>query len=150
MDDCRPRAMAGLDVAVNRVVARVEHPSLEPAVEGGIRVVEHRLPGPDPGDLLGRFAPEPARIGQRSRVDPIEQIRSVLAHDPLTNPCCLRCATPSKTWVLLNSSNRPSPARGRTLASTAAISSRVMGVKSRTILRFWSSTFSESMPETSE
>ena len=54
----------------------------------------------------------------------------------LKKPCCLRCATPSKFWAVLNSSWRPSLAMALYRASTAAISCFVIGWNSRAIFRF--------------
>ena len=61
-------AAAALDVAVDGVVARVEHAAGEPADERRAPIVEHAVPSLDPRNRLGGGAPEPFRIAKRALV----------------------------------------------------------------------------------
>ena len=69
VDDRRLAATAGSNVPVDRVVAGVEPTTLEPAIEGGVRVVEHAVPGAVPMQGGRRIRPELAGILQAALVD---------------------------------------------------------------------------------
>jgi hypothetical protein len=63
---------AVLDVAVDRVVAGVQHAAGEPAIERLIGIVEDLVPGLLPMDRPGRLRPEPLRVLERAPVDLVE------------------------------------------------------------------------------
>ena len=67
-------AAARRDVAVERVVARVEDAAGEPPVDGRRGAVEHLLGTAAPRDRLGRLAPEGVRLLEAAKV---ESCRSV-------------------------------------------------------------------------
>ena len=70
-DQRRLRAAAGGDVAIQAVVAGVQHGAGEPAAKGAGRGVEQRVPALVPGDALGGFRPPglavagPCAVGRR-------------------------------------------------------------------------------------
>ena len=68
VDDRGLVAAAVADVPVERVVAGVEHPAGEPAVQRRGVVVEHPLRLGVPLHERGRLAPEPVRVGQAAGV----------------------------------------------------------------------------------
>jgi hypothetical protein len=60
---------AALDMAVERVRARVHPAAREPAVERRARVVEHALPWLHPVEQLGRVTPERLGLLERTAID---------------------------------------------------------------------------------
>src|SRR5208282_3987633 len=74
VDECGPLAPSALHMAVERIVAGIDHPTAEPAVERGIGVIEHPLPALEPMDLGRGLPPEPLRIAERALVDRIVAI----------------------------------------------------------------------------
>ena len=68
VDERELLAASALDVAVEAVVAGVEHAAGEPAVERRVRVVAHRLPAPVPVQRFRGGGPEVPRIVPRAAV----------------------------------------------------------------------------------
>src|SRR5207249_5316397 len=62
-------APAVLHVPIERVVARVDHPAWEPAVERGARAIEHAVPSLVPVDRFAGFGPIPFGVLDPLRVD---------------------------------------------------------------------------------
>ena len=79
VDDGDLVAAAGLDVAVDGVIAGIQHAAGEPAVEGGPGVIQDLVPGLVPVDGLGGLGPETLGIGQGTLVN------LVVAHDRLSS-----------------------------------------------------------------
>jgi hypothetical protein len=77
VDDGGLLAAAGGDVAVDGVVASVEHATIEPLVEGRLVRTEHTPPGLDPVDEPSHLPPESLRLHERA---PVELL--IAAHVP--------------------------------------------------------------------
>src|SRR5262249_25916227 len=106
-----------------------------------------RPPGsPPPARREGRPPPPPPKPPFK-KLGPLKMGRPTLPPS-LENPCCRRWTGPSNIFDDLNISYRPSPAKASVRPSIAARSGGGIGWNPRTIFRFWSRTFSESMPET--
>ncbi len=69
VDQCHLVGASARDVAVERVVAGVDHTTGKPAAVGPQRGIEYLLRGLDPVDLARRLAPEPFGVGERAGVD---------------------------------------------------------------------------------
>src|SRR5213078_4515383 len=62
-------APAVLHVPIERVVARVDHPTWEPAVERGARAIEDAVPSLVPVDRVAGFGPKPFGVFDPLGVD---------------------------------------------------------------------------------
>ena len=62
-------ASPALNVAVDGVVAGIEHTAREPADKRRARIIEHPVPPLDPADVLGGLRPEGFGLPQRALVD---------------------------------------------------------------------------------
>ena len=69
VDQCHLIGAAAGDMAIERVVAGIDHAAGEPAAIGSGRRIEHLLRRLDPVDLPRRLGPKPLRVGERARVD---------------------------------------------------------------------------------
>ena len=58
-----------VEMAVNAVVGYIELPAQEPLGKGGVRPVQHRIPGAEPVQLPGKPRPEPLRILARRLIN---------------------------------------------------------------------------------
>ena len=93
VDQRRLIGAATVDMAVDRVEARVHEAAREPAVHRRPRIVQHALPGLEPVDQLGCLGPECLRVLERPAVALV-----VPAHHHPPTRDGLRCVdrTPSR------------------------------------------------------
>ena len=116
-------AAAAVDVAIEAVVAGVEPASSEPAVEGRIRVVAHRVPAPVPVQRFRGSGPEFPRVLLRSTVGVFvygghEAGSYRKGADVLTAPA-VRAAEPAQTTQGAREARRP-PLRPESCRPNAA------------------------------
>ena len=151
-------AAPGLDMAVDRVVARVEHPPLNQREKGGLessstvsqRLIQEMSSAASPQNPRGRTAIARRIVSKKFEVSrPMDHLlpagHRISAHEPVLLAVDgavedlrgLEQLEPAVAGDL----ERPGSIRGPLVGASS-------GVKSRTILRFWSRTFSESIPET--
>src|SRR4030095_4283726 len=83
VDECGLLAPAAIHVEVEAVVAGIERPADEPAVEGRARVVEDPVPALFPVDRLCCGGPEAVAVAEGSRVN-------LLVHRPARHRALLR------------------------------------------------------------